>query len=162
MNLREDKGWSYGARSGIKNTQSQRPFIIRAPVQSDKTAESMSEIYRELSSLTSSQPAKPEELARSLDKRTLTLPGRWETASSVEGDIASMVEYNLKDDYWDRYVKELRDITLEQVNDSANTYITPDNMVWLVVGERSQIEQKIRNLNIGKVVLIDEEGKRVD
>lgn len=162
MNLREDKGWSYGARSAIQNTQSQRPFIVRAPVQSDKTAESMSEIYRELSSLTSSQPAKPEELARSLDKRTLTLPGRWETASSVEGDIASMVKYNLKDDYWDRYVKELRDITLEQVNDSAKTYITPDNMVWLVVGQRSQIEQKIRDLNIGEVVLIDDDGKRVD
>ncbi|MFT7525215.1 MAG: zinc protease [Arenicella sp.] len=162
MNLREDKGWSYGARSRIQNTQSQRPFIVRAPVQSDKTAESMSEIYKELSSLTSSQPAKPEELARSLDKRTLTLPGRWETASSVEGDIASMVKYNLKDDYWDKYVKELRDITLEQVNNSAKTYITPNNMVWLVVGDRSQIEQNIRNLNIGKVVLIDEEGKRVD
>ena len=162
MNLREDKGWSYGARSGIQSTQSQRPFIVRAPVQSDKTAESMSEIYRELSNLTSTQPAKAEELARSLDKRTLTLPGRWETASSVEGDIASMVKYNLKDGYWDQYVKELRDITLKQVNDSAKTYITPDNMVWLVVGERSQIEQKIRDLNIGKVVLIDEEGKLID
>ncbi|MFT5136543.1 MAG: zinc protease [Arenicella sp.] len=162
MNLREDKGWSYGARSGIQNSQSQRPFIVRAPVQSDKTAESMSEIYQELNNLTSTQPATSEELARSLDKRTLTLPGRWETASSVEGDISSMVKYNLKDDYWDKYVKELREITLEQVNDSAKTYITPDKMVWLVVGERSQIEQKIRDLNIGKVIIIDEQGKLID
>jgi zinc protease len=162
MNLREDKGWSYGARSGIQNSQSQRPFIVRAPVQSDKTAESMNEIYQELNNLTSTQPATSEELARSLDKRTLTLPGRWETASSVEGDISSMVKYNLKDDYWDKYVKELREITLEQVNDSAKTYITPDKMVWLVVGERSQIEQKIRDLNIGKVIIIDEQGKLID
>jgi zinc protease len=159
MNLREDKGWSYGARSSIRNTQSQRPFIVAAPVQSDKTAESMAEIHGELTGILSSKPAQPAELGRAQDKRTLTLPGRWEAASSVESDIASMVKYNLKDDYWDKYVKGLSEVTLEQVNQSAKTHITPDNMVWLVVGERSQIEQKIRDLNIAKVVVLDEEGK---
>jgi len=162
MNLREDKGWSYGARSSVQNTQSQRPFIVSAPVQSDKTAESIQEIYNELSNITSTKPAASEELARSLDKRTLTLPGRWETIGSVESDIAQMVRYNLADDYWDTYVKKLREISLTQVNEAAKTHITPDNMVWLVVGDRAKIEQKIRDLNLGKVVLLDAEGKPVE
>ncbi|MEM7357753.1 MAG: pitrilysin family protein [Pseudomonadota bacterium] len=162
MNLREDKGWSYGARSSVQNTQSQRPFIVQAPVQSDKTAESIQEIYKELSGIRSDNPATDNELGRSLDKRTLTLPGRWETAGSVESDIAQMIRYGLKDGYWDKYVKDLREVTLDQVNDSAKTYITPDNMIWLIVGDRRVIEQKIRDLGLGNVVVLDAEGNPVE
>lgn len=159
MNLREDKGWSYGARSSIQNTQSQRPFMVRAPVQSDKTAESMQEIFKELNGITSDQPATAAELSRSLDKRILTLPGRWETAGAVESDIAQMIRYSLEDDYWDNYVRELREVTLDQVNASAKTYATPQNMLWLVIGDQSLIEQKIRDLNLGKVVILNSNGK---
>lgn len=159
MNLREDKGWSYGARSSIQNTQSLRPFIARAPVQSDKTAESMQEIFKELNDITNSKPASKEELARSLDKRTLTLPGRWETLRSVQGDIASMVAYDLEDGYWDKYVTDLKNVTLEQVNAAAKKYITPQQLVWLVVGDLSQVEDEIRALEFGKVVILDDTGE---
>ncbi|NND00356.1 MAG: insulinase family protein [Gammaproteobacteria bacterium] len=162
MNLREDKGWSYGARSFVLGTQSQRPFIVRAPVQSDKTAESMQEIYRELSNISAESPATESELGRSLDKQILTLPGRWETAASLESDIAQMVKYGLSDGYWDKYVSELRQINLEQVNDAAESHITPDKMIWLVVGDRSKIEQKVRDLELGEVVLIDGEGNLIE
>jgi zinc protease len=158
MNLREDKGWSYGARSNIQNTQSQRPFIVTAPVQSDKTAESMQEIYKELKNITGDSPATETELGRSLDKRTLTLPGRWETLASVEGDIASMVAYDLGSDYWDDYVRGLREVNLEQVNAAATEHVTPDNMVWLVVGDLSKIADKIGALNIGKIVRVSANG----
>lgn len=162
MNLREDKGWSYGARSSIQGTQSQRPFIIRAPVQSDKTAESMQEIHSELRNIISNTPATQSELARSLDKRTLTLPGRWQTAAAVESDIGQMVKYGLGDDYWDNYVTELRQINLSQVNAAAKSYITPDKMIWLVIGDLSLIEEKIRALDFGEVRVIDAQGKPVE
>ena len=158
MNLREDKGWSYGARSSITNTQSQRPFIARAPVQTDKTAESMAEIYQEMSGIQDSRPATEDELSRALDKRTLTLPGRWETLGSVEGDIASMVAYDLADGYWDKYVADLGNVTLEQVHAAANTYLSPDKMMWLVVGDLSQIEEKVRALNLGEIIKLDADG----
>ena len=83
MNLREDKGWAYGARSSIQNTQAQRPFTASASVQTDKTAESMLEIHKELDIISSETPVSEVELATALDKRILTLPGRWETASAV-------------------------------------------------------------------------------
>lgn len=161
LNLREDKGWAYGARSSIQRTQGQRPFMVRAPVQSDKTAESMQEIYKELSGIISDAPADETELSRSLNKRTLTLPGRWETAGAVGSDIATLVKYGLDESYWDTYVSKLQEIDLGQVNQSAKEHISPDNMLWLVVGDLDEIEQKIRDADLGEVIIIDETGKRV-
>jgi len=155
MNLREDKGWAYGAWSSISNTQGQRPLLVRTSVQTDKTAESMQEIFNELNGLVTNNPASADELARSLDKRTLTLPGRWETASAVESDIARMVRFNLSDDYWDKYVSKLRNINLEQVNDLATQQITPNNMVWLIIGDVNKIEENIRNAGIADVTVIN-------
>lgn len=155
MNLREDKGWSYGARTLIRSTQSERPFIAYAPVQTDKTAESMQEIYREIKGITTDKPALPEELARSLDKRTLTLPGRWETAGAVEADIATMVKYGLAEDYWDQYVGDLREIELIQINRSAKENLAPDAMLWVVVGDRQLIEDKVRATKLGEVRVVD-------
>lgn len=162
MNLREDKGWSYGARSGIYDSQSQRPFVVTAPVQTDKTVESMLEINKELSAIIGENPASSEELARSLDKRTLTLPGRWETLSAVESDIAKMVRYGLKDDYWNNYANAIRQTNLGQVNETAQKYIDPNHMVWLVVGDRNKIEQKIRDANLGKVIVVDVDGNTIN
>lgn len=162
MNLREDKGWAYGANTFIRNTQGQRPFIAYAPVQTDKTAESMLEIYKELNAIASDVPATADELGRSLDKRTLTLPGRWETAGSVAGDISSLVRYDLDESYWDSYVKDLTEITLEQVNEAAKQQMKPDQMMWLVVGDLSKIEEKVRGTELGKIVLIDIEGNLIE
>ena len=80
MNLREDKGWSYGAQSLLWDAAGQRPFIILAPVQTDRTAESMAEIDKEIGSIRSGgdRPPTAEELARVKDQRTLTLPGAGE------------------------------------------------------------------------------------
>lgn len=161
MNLREDKGWAYGARSAIQNTQAQRPFLVQASVQTDKTAESLLEVHKELSMIIDSVPVSQTELAIALDKKILTLPGRWETAGAVQSDIASMVRFNLKDDYWNEYVKELNTIELSQIHQAADKYITPNKMLWLVVGDRSKVEQGLRDTELGKVVILDNEGRPV-
>ena len=162
LNLREDKGWAYGARSSIQNTAAQRPFLVQASVQTDKTAESMLEIHKELSNIVGSTPVSDEELAISLDKRILTLPGRWETAGAVESDLSSMITYGLADDYWDKYVKELRNIELSEVRETANEHITPDNMLWLVIGDLGKTEQAIQDANLGNITIINTEGKIVE
>lgn len=162
LNLREEKGWSYGARSIIRGTNAQRPFIAYAPVQTDKTAESMQEIYRELKDIANGRPALQQEMDRSLDKRTLTLPGRWESAGAVESDILTLVKYGLDESYWDKYVNDLRQINLEQVNQSAKEHMTPDQMLWVVVGDREIIEKKVREAELGEVIVVNAEGKRVE
>lgn len=162
MNLREDKGWAYGARASIQNTQAQRPYVVRAPVQSDKTAESMMEIHKELSGIISDQPANADELARSRDKRTLTFPGRWETSGAVLSDISALVRYGLTESYWDSYSSNIRDVDLATINQTAKQLITPDNMTWLIVGDRKKIEQNVRDTKLGEVVILDTEGNVVE
>lgn len=158
MNLREDKHWSYGARSMILNTQAQRPFVVYAPVQTDKTAESMTEIMKEASRIRGEQPPTADEVARAKDKKTLTLAGQWETANSVANSLAEMVRYNLPENYWDEYPGMVRSLSDEQILDAAVDVIRPDNMVWVVVGDRAKVEEEIKALELGDIVLMDVDG----
>jgi len=160
MNLREDKHWSYGAQSLMFDAAGQRPFFVYAPVQTDKTKESMAEIQREIEAIRSGgdQPPTDEELARIQDKKTLTLPGRWETNGAVMGDIVEMVRFGIPEDYWDGYVGRVRALTLEDVGGQADRVLQPDRMVWVVVGDRAKIEAGISDLGLGDIRLIDADG----
>jgi len=162
MNLREDKHWSYGARSVLVSTKGQRPYIAYAPVQTDKTMESMAEIKRELTEYLGENPATEEELSKVKDNNTLSLPGRWETANAVLRDIGEIVAYDLPDDYWDTYTDNVRNLSLEQIAESADAVIKPDNLVWVVVGDREKIEARIRELELGEIIHLDVDGNLVE
>ena len=164
MNLREDKGWSYGARSQIIDAAGQRPFLVRAPVQTDRTAESMAEIDREIAGIRTGggRPPTADELARVKDQRTLTLPGRWETNRAVMADIARMVRFGLPDDYWETYADAVRGLRLAGVRAEADRVLQPDRMIWVVVGDRARIEESVRALGLGEMRFLDADGNPVE
>jgi len=162
MNLREDKHWAYGARSVIVSTKGQRPFIAYAPVQTDKTMESMAEIKRELEEYLGENPATDEELDKVKNNNTLSLPGRWETANAVLRDIAEIVTYDLPDDYWDTYVDNVRNLSLDQIAESADDVIKPHNLVWVVIGDREKIESRISELEFGEIIHLDADGNLLE
>jgi len=160
MNLREDKHWSYGARSLIFDAAGQRPFVVYASVQTDKTKESMAEIQKELTAIRSrgSRPPTYDELAKIKDKKTLTLPGRWETNRAVMADIVEVVRFGLPDDHWNTFAGEVRELTLEDVRQQADRVLQPDHMVWVIVGDKAQIMEGIRELGLGEIRHIDADG----
>jgi zinc protease len=162
MNLREDKHWAYGARSVVVSTKGQRPYIAYAPVQTDKTMESMAEIKRELLEYLGDKPATEEELSKVKNQNTLSLPGRWETANAVLRDIAQIVAYDLPDDYWDTYASRVRNLSLDQIAESAEAVIKPNNLVWVVVGDREKIEPGIRKLELGDIIHLDADGNPLE
>ncbi len=162
MNLREDKHWAYGARSVLVSTKGQRPYIAYAPVQTDKTMESMAEIKRELKEYLGDNPATNEELEKVKNNNTLSLPGRWETASAVLRDIGEIVTYDLPDDYWDTYADNVRNLSLEQIAEAADDVIKPDNLLWVVVGDREKIEPRIRELELGEIIHLDADGNLLE
>jgi zinc protease len=163
MNLREDKHWSYGARSIIVDTAAQRPFIAYTSVQTDKTGESMAEIQKELTGIRSGGdlPPEPDELGRVKDQKILTLPGRWETNTAVLQDIVEMVRYDLSEDYWDTLAQKVNALTLDEVAAQANRSLRPDRMVWVIVGDRAKIEADIKELELGTLHYIDADGNPV-
>jgi zinc protease len=158
MNLREDKHWSYGARSQLIDARGPRPFIVTAPVQTDRTKDSMQEIYAELTAIRRDHPVTSEELAKAQDLRTLTLPGRWETNEAVSRDIVSIVRYGLASDHYDTYVEQVRGLVLTDINAATLDLIQPDRLVWVVVGDRAVIEDDIRALGLGELHHVDADG----
>ena len=161
MNLREDKGWAYGARTLILQTKGQRPFIAYAPVQTDKTAESISEIKRELIEYINDNPVSDEELDKVKDNNTLSLPGRWETINAISNDISEIITYGLADNYWDQYSNNVRNLTRKRLINAASAVIKPENLIWVIVGDREEIEEKISNLPIKEIIILDRNGQEI-
>ena len=161
MNLREDKHWSYGARSVIVDARGPRPFIAYAPVQTDKAAESMAEIQKELEAIVGAKPPTADEVQKIKNKNTLTLPGRWETSSAVLESISEIVRFELEENYWDIYPERVLALDVETVTGATEQYIHPQKLVWVVVGDWSRIEEAVRALNLGEIHLVELDGSLV-
>ncbi len=157
MNLREDKHWSYGASSFAWDAAGQRPFVVYAAVQTDRSAESLQEIQNEIEAIRGPRPVTQQELEDAIDNLTRSMPGSWETINAVGGSLANIVEFGLPDDYYDTYADAVRSVTAEEASAVARMFLDPDRMVWVVVGDRAEIEQSIRDLGLGDVRVIEED-----
>ncbi len=161
MNLREDKHWSYGARSGAGGAVGQRLWMAMAPVQIDKTGEAMAEMQREIGDYADGKaPATAEEVGSMKKVLTLTLPGAYETAASVLNTIASNVLYQRPDDYVFLRKSEIEAMTPAQVNAAAKAF-DPSGLTWVIVGDLSKTEAPVRALKVGEVTILDADGKPV-
>lgn len=161
MNLREDKHWAYGAYSFAANALGQRPWMAFAPVQIDKTADSLKELNREIGEYASGKaPPTPAEVAKIQATEIRSLPGAFETASAVMGSISGLVRYDRPDDYVFKRKAEIEALTPEQVKAAAAT-LDPNTLTWVVVGDLKQIEQPVRALKLGEVQVLDADGKAI-
>src|ERR1044071_3913016 len=158
MNLREDKHWSYGAFTFLWPAQGQRPFIAYAPVQTDKTRESLVELDKELRAILDKQPVSAKELNTAQKNQTLQLPGRWETDDAVARSLGEMVSFGLPDDYFTTYAARVRSLSIGDVENAAKEVVHPDQLVWVVIGDRAKVEAGIRELGWGEVHLLDADG----
>ena len=158
MDLREDKHWSYGSYTFVPDARGQRPFIGYAPVQTDKTKESMVEIMKQFKGITGPMPITQPELAMAQDGMTRTLPGQWETQGAVSGSIADMVIFGLPGDYYATFPGKVRALKTGDVDADARKTLTPDKMVWVIAGDRAKIEAGIKELGWGDVKYLDPDG----
>jgi zinc protease len=159
MNLREDKHWSYGSFAFTQDARGQRPWFIYAPVQTDKTKESLGELVKELHDLAGPRPLTAEELQGAKDRQTLQLAGRWETGGAVRGALAEIATYGLPDTYYQTYESRIRALTSDDIAKTVSQFVKPDREIWLVVGDRAKIEAGVRQLALGDVTLLDADGR---
>src|SRR5262249_24211329 len=161
MNLREDKHWSYGARMTLRDARGQRPYLAIAPVQTDKTKESLVEMNKEFHDVVGSRPLTQEELEKIQANETLSLPGSRETQNSVSDSILDLVQFGFPDDYYETYAGKVRALKTSDLADAANQIMKPNQLTWVIVGDRAKIEAGVRELNLGELHLIDAQGKPV-
>jgi zinc protease len=159
MNLREDKHWTYGAQTLFWDARGQRPFIVYAPVQTDKTADAIKEIQKELRGILGAIKVTDQELVMARNGLVLTLPGRWETNASVMGSIQDIVTYGFPDTYYDTYGPKANALTAADVTRAAAAAIHPDNLTWVVIGDRAKIESSLAALGLGPIQELDADGK---
>ena len=158
MNLREDKHWAYGAQTMVLGARGQRTFMAYAPVQSDKTKESLQEIDKELRAIIKDRPVTDEEITKSKLNLTLSLAGERETKGAVLGDIAEINRYGLAEDYFTTYAQRVNALERKDISAAAEIVLRPTRMVYVVVGDRTQVEKGLKELGFGEVKLMDADG----
>ena len=162
MNLREDKHWSYGMRSGIQqNTSGDQYLAVSGSVQSDKTMESMQEIMKEFEEFVTTRPATETEVSRVKINRMRSLPDTFSTNRGFLASIMTSDSYGLPFDYAEKLADRIDAVTTDAVNDRAQSVIAPDSLTWVVVGDLTQIEDKVRSLGYGEVEVWDAFGHRI-
>ena len=162
MNLREDKHWSYGAGTRITDAVGQGTFRAGGGVQTDKTAESMVEIRKELRDVIGTRKPDDAELKFAKDSIAIALPGNNETSNEIANSYGEILTFGLKDSYWNDFVGDLTALTpADGQRSPPGELIHPDSLTWVVVGDLSKIEKPVRALNFGEVTILDTDGKVV-
>lgn len=158
MNLREDKHWAYGARSFFVGAKGQRPFLAYAPVQTDKTKESVEEIKKELTTFAGDKPVTKEEFEKTQNNTVLQLPGRWETTDEVGNSLTEMVKYKLDEDYFQTYGERVKNLTLDEIKKVSQEMVHPNQIQWFVVGDKEKVLSGLKEVGFDDIIMIDPDG----
>lgn len=161
LNLREDKGYSYGVFSFPVLYSSAGAWIASGGVQTNKTKESVVEFVNELKSLAGAKPITEVELATAKHTRIRGYSQQFEAVSRIADQIAELWSAGLPMSELQREPSELEKATLAAVNAAAQKYSAPAGATLLLVGDLSKIEAGIRELNLGEIIILDNEGKVV-
>ena len=162
LNLREAKGYTYGARSSFSFNQGPGPFEAGAPVKTEDTKAALIELVKELTDITGPRPATAEELAFAKDRVVKGFPARFETTAGVSRTLADLVLYDLPADYFTTYRSQVDGVSMADVHRVAAKYLNPEEMAILIVGDRTKVESELKGLPFAKVItVLDTEGNPV-
>jgi zinc protease len=148
MELRERRGWSYGARGSPSLFEHQVPYIIQAPVQADRTGDSIAAAIEMIRAFLGPQGVTAEELNRIQLGNTRQLAGQFETSGAVLGALRSNALFRRPDNYWETIADRYRGMTSQVLDQTARRYIDPDDFVWVVVGDAQRVRPQLERLGM--------------
>jgi zinc protease len=155
LNLREGKGWTYGARSTFDARRTPGPFSAGGEFVATHTADSVAEILKEVNTIRETD-VSDAELSRAKDQITKSFPARFATRASTAGQLADLSIYGLPDSYLKDYTKKIAAVTKEDVHKMARKYLTADKLSIVVVGDQKSLKDGLSK--IAPVELRDLEG----
>jgi predicted Zn-dependent peptidase len=147
-NLRETKGWSYGVNSLVRAPLDRTAFMIYAPVQADRTGDSIVELRKDLTSYTSGKGVTAEELERLINGNVRELPGRFETSSDVLGGIVDIVEHNRPDDYYETLSERYSALKAADLDAAALADFKGSDLVYVVVGDAKVVQPQLARIGL--------------
>ena len=155
LNLREDKGYTYGARSYFDFRRTAGPFVVQASVQTDATAASVREVFSELDGLRGPQPVTPRELDLARWGLTRGFARSFETPEQIARAMAQLVLHGLPDDTFDTFVDQVRAVEASTVTEVARRHFDPESMFTVIVGDRARIEPGLGALGFARCTVIE-------
>lgn len=158
LNLREVHAYTYGAYSHYDWRRGAGPFVVSTAVRSDVTDGAIREVLREIERMREAEPTA-EELSLATSYLDGVFPIRYETTSAIAGALASLVVYDLPDDYFDRYRENIRSVTSADVLAAARQHLHPEQLQFAVVGDPKAVRAPLERLQLGPTVLFDSKGK---
>jgi predicted Zn-dependent peptidase len=156
LKLREDKGFTYGARTGFDWRRGRAPFSLYASVHTAATAEAVQDVHSELGGIRGTRPVVATELALAKASLTRGYPRNFETAGQVAAGVAQLALYGLPDTYFQEFMPKVNAVTSEDVTRVANAYLDPSRLTTLVVGDHPAVVDSLSRL-LGDPVLISPE-----
>jgi zinc protease len=162
MNIREDKGYSYGVRSATWEFQGTSIFAMGGRVQTEVTAPAITEFMNELKDIAGNRPISQEELEFAKNSILLGYTQEFETIAQLADAVTEQVVYDLPDDQFVRYPEKIEAVDANTANEVAAGYFHPDRVAVIVIGDLEKIEESIRELDLGPVHYLDADGHLVD
>jgi zinc protease len=150
MNLRQDKGYTYGVRTGFDLRRGLGPFVLQTSVGTDVTAAAIREALRELDEIRHTRPPSEEELSLARASVTRGYPRGFETAQQVARGVTSLALHSLPDTYFEEFVPRVEAVTRDHIVRVASQYLDPARMVTLVVGDYEKIASSLTSLGLGE------------
>jgi predicted Zn-dependent peptidase len=149
LNLREDKGYTYGVRTGFNLRRGIGPFVMQTSVGTDVTALAIQEALAEIRAIADARPATPQEVALAFASLSKGYPRGFETAGQVARSVAQLALHQLPDSYFEEFVPRLAQVSADDVAIAARTHLTPEKMTTLIVGDLDKIHGSLPSLGLG-------------
>ena len=148
MDLREAKGWSYGAYGGLQMRDQSVPYLIQAPVQADRTGESLAAVRQMLGDISGAKGVTSAELAQAVSNNVDGLPGQFETGGAVLAALLNLDQFKRPDNYYELLGSKYRSLTPAQADAAFRAAINPDRFVYVVVGDAKKVKPQLDKLGL--------------
>jgi len=158
LELREEKGYSYGVFSNFRYDRTPGPFTIAGSVRTDVTGPSVAAIFSQVRGMRDA-PLPARELAGARDSQVYSLPGQFETNSGIGASLAETWVFGLPADYWRSLPDQFRRVSAGQVQAVAKKYLEPGQMKVIAVGDQKAIMPQFKSLGLGDAEMRDADGQ---
>jgi predicted Zn-dependent peptidase len=148
MELRETKGWAYGVNGSINRVEQRVPYLISAPVQADRTGDSITALREQMRMFLGEKGITPEELTRTVTGNIRELPGTYETAGALLSAIQTNLLYKREVNFQESLASRYRAMTAAELDKAARAAIRPDDLLWVVVGDAAKVRPQLDKLGM--------------
>lgn len=154
LNLREDKGFTYGARTSFEFRRRPGPFVLQVSVQTAATASAIHESIDEISAIRGPRPITDAELSFGIAALTRGYARNFETADQISRAVMQLALYDLPDDYYARFVPRVESLTRDDVSRAMMTHVDPERLTTLIVGDLDVIGADLLRLGLGEPLVL--------